>query len=340
MLKKRIIRLIAILSCYIGIIDLFYFLNRRAKRVITFHNIIPAELLPRGKKIGLVDTTDEFTAIIKEVIKRFPINNDFNNPRSITFTFDDGYLNQSESTFSILKSINNSTATIFLSKQLLNNTEAKDALIIDLLMHWIELSPNGNYKLPKELYSNELFSISTDNRQEVWQNIIWPAFNRDNKTKGRELLLNLHNQYPISDILSKCEQEYLRLRLCGISEHNVEKLQRNGWIIGFHTISHYPLSKLSEEEQHNEIIPSHDFMKSAPFSYPYGELNTVSESTIGIVKKNGYSCAFSNLPYINKYTGKYFMPRLTLSSDKYLLHFELSGLKHFLTTGRLLPVFV
>ena len=55
-MKHKIILLIAFLFYYVGIIRLFYFLNRKAKRIITFHNVIPANLLPQGKMIGLTDT--------------------------------------------------------------------------------------------------------------------------------------------------------------------------------------------------------------------------------------------------------------------------------------------
>ena len=72
-MKHKLIEIIAFL-CYILRIDnLFYFLNKKSKRIVTFHNVIPQKLLPHGKRIGLVDTEMSFQMKMHEIKRHFYI---------------------------------------------------------------------------------------------------------------------------------------------------------------------------------------------------------------------------------------------------------------------------
>lgn len=331
-MNAGLLKSIAILAYFSGLTNLFYHLNRKSKRIITFHNVLPERLLPNGIKIGIVDTDADFFKIVSEVRKHFTINNDLNDIRSATITFDDGYLNQIEIAGQILKKMG-VPATVFVSGQNLNNSDAEKALVVDLLMHWVYLAPDGEYHLPVE-FGKQAFSLGQD-RDYTWQRVIWAAFNADYITKGHRLLKILDEQVAIKDILSKCDPEYIRLRLRGMTDNEVKILKQLGWIIGWHTFSHYPLSRLSDNELKKEICDSPDFMKSVVMSYPYGELSSVNSECLKLAE-NTYPCAVSNLPNKNHLSSRWFLRRFTLSNNKYLLHFELCGLKNFLTTKRLL----
>ena len=336
-MKAKIIKIIAVICYYSGLVKLFYRLNRHSKRIVTFHNVIPANLLPKGKKIGLVDTEDEFENKIIELSRYFSFSNDLRDAKSITITFDDGYKNQFEIAGRILEHLGNINATVFVSGAVLN-CNSENALTVDLLMHWIELAPEGEYYILCNSNIKYKFNLTDQNRQEIWQSIIWPNFSLDTKNKGRSILDTLDSQYPISKILGNCDQRYLRLRLSGVSSKECENYLNTGWTIGWHTINHFPLSRLSDEEKSKEICDSPAFMKPVVFSYPYGELASVDKTTIDVVKEAGYPCAVSNLPDPGNSIGVFFMPRYTLDYDKFLLHFELSGIKYFLTNFRRLPV--
>lgn len=335
-MKSLFIRLFACICYYLGIVKIFYRLNKRSKRIITFHNVIPENLLPKGKRIGIIDTDNEFRFIVEQIKRQFEIDNDISNPCSAMITFDDGYLNQKVVVEPILKELGDVKPIIFLSGRLFNNNNPHEALVVDLLMHWVELVPDGDYYLPGNLYSNANFTIK-ENRRRIWQEIIWPAFIRDNETKGDTILKILDSQYPMSEIFKSCDSEYLKLRMTGICDADIDALTDNGWYIGWHTFSHYPLSRLSMEQQMDEIAKSPQFTKDIPFSYPYGELESVNNTSLDCVKRSGYSCAVSNLPEVNSLTCRWFIPRYTLSANKYLLHFELSGLKYFIKCHKLLP---
>lgn len=64
-MKQKVVKLIAVLCYWLGFDALFYFLNKKAKRIITFHNVIPASLLPQGRSIGLTDTEESFRKLPK-----------------------------------------------------------------------------------------------------------------------------------------------------------------------------------------------------------------------------------------------------------------------------------
>lgn len=332
-MNVRLLKLVAFLAYASGLTNLFYFLNRKAKRIITFHNVLPEKLLPEGKRIGLVDTDTEFYKIVSEVRKHFAINNNLNDVGSATITFDDGYLNQAEIAGSILQKWE-VPAIIFATGQNLNNSHPDKALVVDLLMHWVHLAPKGEYNLPPELYNKEIFRLGQD-IDKTWQGVIWPAFNADKASKGHRLLGLLDAQFAIKDILSKCAPEYIRLRLGGLMDKNIEILTQKGWAIGWHTFSHYPLSQLSGKALKTEICDSPCYMQSVVMSYPYGELSSVNSECLKLAEKI-YPGAVSNLPDKNQLSCQWFLPRYTLSENKYLLHFELCGLKNFIKTRHLL----
>lgn len=336
-MKKQIVKLIAVLCYLMGVDFLFYFLNRKSKRIITFHNVMPKSLLPQGKKIGLTDTEESFRMKVRILRRRFPISVDVLKQGSATITFDDGYKNQQEVAGRILEEEGNLPAAIFASGRMIDNVNPSEALVVDLLLHWTHLAPDDIYTLGCSCAVVKQFKMTKANRQQVWQDVIWPSFCKDSEEKGRQLLNDLDRQYSIKNIFELCNHEYLRLRMTGISNDDICDLQSKGWLIGWHTQEHYPLSKLSSEEKKREITDSPTGMKDIVFSYPYGELDSVDKECVQIAKTSGYPCAVSNVDTHNPLMCKYFIPRMMLDGDFYQCHMELSGLKYFLKTRKLLP---
>lgn len=337
-MKHKIVEILAFLCYWTGIDALFYFLNRKAKRIITFHNVMPEHLLPEGRRIGLTDNEEEFRLMIREIMKRYKISNDILDVRTATITFDDGYKNQCECGGRILKEFG-VPGVIFTAGKVMNNDNPHEALVVDLLLHWTELADNGSYVI--SLIQQDAIELSAENRAQVWQKYIWPAFVKDRVSKGQDLLESLDSVYPIKNVLAKCSSEYLRLRMTGITDADIADLRAKGWLVGWHTYSHYPLSSLSAEEQKREIAElAPDNMKSVVFSYPYGELASVNKDSIRVAEESGFPCAVSNVSEHNKMMDIYFLPRVMLfkTYNKYLLHFQLSGAKYFLQSKKLLPI--
>ena len=77
-----------------GLDALFYLLNRRAKRTLTFHNVLPDEMMIKGASVGITIPMSEFKKIIGWVGERFAFSVDVDDPKTATITFDDGYKNE------------------------------------------------------------------------------------------------------------------------------------------------------------------------------------------------------------------------------------------------------
>lgn len=314
-MKQMLSRILAFLCYHVGIDMMFYWLNRKAKRIITFHNVLPDELFVGNLANGVSCSASDFSRVIEEIGKRFPFSTDLYDPKSVTLTFDDGYLNQYEVAGRILRA-RKIPAILFVTGELI---DSKTPLVVDRLLHWTAYSP------------------TVANKRERWICDIRPRYAGDLETKGAALLAKLEAEYPMEKIFQSLSSEYVRLRLTGVRTDQLDELKMCGWVIGYHTKSHYPLASLSREEKYAEI-DAPDVFKNAPFSYPYGELKSVDCESVEVVRECGYPCAVSNtLERISASDIRYFLPRMALPADKYLLHFELSGLKHFIKTLRLLP---
>lgn len=332
-MKHKIVEILAFFCYWLGIDALFYFLNRKAKRIITFHNVMPSRLLPEGRRIGLTETEDEFRMMIHEIRKHFRISNNIDDVRSATITFDDGYKNQCDIACQWLMN-NGYEGIIFVAGKMIDNANPSEALTVDLLLHWTELADNGSYEIP--LIQKEPIILSSDNRSQVWQKYIWPSFVRDNRSQGADLLKALDTVFPMTRVLKKCSDEYLALRLTGITTADIANLRKHGIEVGWHTYNHYPLSSLSIEDQKREIIGlAPETMKATVFSYPYGELESVNAESIRIAHKGKYPYAVSNVAEHNELMCSHFLPRYMLPHSKYLLHFELSGVKYFIQNKKL-----
>lgn len=308
-------RLVAIFAYWLGIDALFYWLNRKSKRIITFHNVLPDEMFREGVANGVSNRLSDFKKIVEMCKRRFSIDTDMFNARSLTITFDDGYHNQYEYAFKTLREIG-VEAYVFVSGDTKNGS-----LTIDKLLHWVSEAP--------------IEYIPNSNRAAYWEYEIWPKFLKDSKTKGGEVLRELDAIYPYEKVLASLPEDYKRERLTGISEDELNEMRVSGWKIGWHTKSHFPLSRLTADETRAELTPPKE-MKDVCLSYPYGELDCVDAGVIEIAKSFGYPCAVSNMIGDGKLRDQYFLPRMALSADKYVFHFELSGAKHFLKKRKLL----
>lgn len=87
-----------------------------------------------------------------------------------------------------------------------------------------------------------------------------------------------------------------------LSIDDIRKLHKSGMIIGSHTETHRVLSRLSVEEQVEEINNSQEFLedilgvKPTTFCYPYGGEHTFTDDTQNVLNDAGFELAFSVEP--------------------------------------------
>lgn len=323
--------------CYaLHLHKLAYALNKDRKRVITFHNVLDDDIFEQNTANGVSCSFSGFKRIIEEVSKVFKFSLDLDDPTTATITFDDGYNNQVEiaAPYLISKGI---TAYLFVSGQLIDqntNNSSNGALIVDKLLHWVSFVPEGEYTINID---GVKLKIEVDaNRNKLWTESIWPLFLADTEHKGETVMSALNEAYPISRIFEGLDQKYIRQRLSGVTTQQLSDLKNNGWQIGWHTQSHYPVALLKQKDKETELTPC-DACDSTVFSYPYGGMADADAESYHILRKKGCTKVVSNINYGNHKVGDWYRSRQSLPDDPIMLHFELSGLKYFLKYRKLLP---
>lgn len=335
-------KIISIICYCLQLHRLAYFLNRNRKRTITFHNVLTDDVFFPNVANGVSNSLSQFKTIIDEISKHFEFSLDLDDPKTVTITFDDGYRNQVEvaAPYLISKGI---PAYLFVSGALLESIDHQlpmtkiggETLVVDLLLHWVSYAPDGIYSVR---FGNKdvSFELCDNDRLTVWSAVIWPAFVDDAKSKGGDVLNALNAAYPMDKVIKSLPKRYVEQRLKGPKDVQLVELMYKGWEIGWHTLSHYPLSLLSHDEKVAELTPDHRCM-SKVLSFPYGGPKEVDSDCLEIVESIGFEDAVSNVNTKNKLTSSFFRSRMSLPSNKVMLHFELSGLKHLIKYRKLLP---
>lgn len=315
-MRRKIMRLIVILGYWFGGVALFYFLNRKAKRILCFHNVMPDDLYRADIAPAGVMSLSSFEKMIDFCSKKFEFSTDFNDPSTLTLTFDDGYHNQYEYAYKFLRK-RNISGCIFVSG------DAYKTLIIDKIDHW-------NLLVPLEIVKN---------RKKFWNEEIWPRYLADSDNRGLAAEKYCDSLYPMYRIRSLMSEKYKSERFGGISKAEMDEMREAGWIIGWHTKSHYPLAYLSVDEVRRELTPVDKKMLDICFSYPYGVISLVGIDSVRVARELGYPFAVSNTMQEKENYSCWFMTRMQPPVDFYRLHYELSGFGHFLRTHKLLPIY-
>ena len=321
-MKRLIMRFIEWVAYWLGVDALFYWLNRKAQRVVAFHNVLPDGVLQMKDRGGICFSASEFRSAIRELKRHFEFSTEPGRAGTLMITFDDGYLNQYEVAAKILQEEGDIPAVLYVSGALVGSKGFENCLTVDKILQW-------QIDVPMEV-AEKTFGRKFYNRMQIWSEALLPVFAADSEQKGLGLLKRLESAYSVANDMAGRSSEYRRLRFDGIAAEQIADLRSRGWKVGYHTFSHYPVSRLSDGEARKELSPTDGEMLKVPFAYPYGNQDFVSPRDEEIVASLGYPCAYSCEGDPSARTGRYFLPRMMPPIGKYRLHFELSGVRHFL----------
>ncbi len=339
-MKRYLFRFACVFSYWSGLDAFFYWLNRHAKRVLCFHHVLPDDMALNLPLDGFAVTASQFRRIVREVRRRLPLSVDIADSSRATITFDDGFLNQYEVAAEILRQEGEIPACLFVAGKMIGNDHPQSALDCDLLAAWATFVPEGDYTLCINGENRHFTIKDLLDRRRVWLSVLRPLWVDElrSATDRGKLLKALSELYSFDKIFNELPEDYVRLRFTGVSHKQLEDLRSRGWTIGWHTYSHVTLKILSREEREKELTAPAEFAKEV-MAYPFGSPDAIDDETIEIASRKGYPCAFSYMIDPGSMMGLWFLPRMSVPSSKYQLHFELSGLKYFLRTRRLLPRF-
>lgn len=324
-MRRVTLKILSFFAYWTYLDALLYRFNRGAKRIVTFHNVLPDELLMGLPSVGCMETVSAFRRKIDEVAKRFRFSSDLDDPKTATIAFDDGTLNEYEVAGEVLRE-KGIPACLFVAGDVIDARPA-DALVTDKILIWNEFASDDAVK--------SVFGVVVP-RDELWVKYVQPGYREDWQNRGKKFLARLEAVCSVEALLAKLPSEWVRLRMSGVTSAQLADLRARGWKIGWHTWSHYPLGMLDTAAKRQELDSPKDYRDMA-LCYPYGDIGAIGEESMKIAEEYGYPCALSNDPDYSPYRGRYFRLRMALSENKYELHMVLSGLKYFIKYRKLLP---
>jgi len=207
--------------------------------------------------------------------------------RAVMITFDDGYRDNYEFAFPILKQ-HSAPATFFLTSGFL---DAGTIAWWDEIA-WMVRSATAKWLYPSRLVPELIPLSSSMEREEAICRLL--SIYKTLSTDQSETFLNALAHHTGS---GRASQDLARDQW--MSWEMIREMDQSGMDIGGHTISHPVLSQSSTEEQREEIFGSKSRIESmlghpiTAFSYPVGQPDSFTEQTQQLLHEAGYRWAFS-----------------------------------------------
>ena len=330
----------AALACrFLGVNRLFYFLNRKRKRILAYHNVLPDAHFRNRLHEGVSHSESVFREQITHLTRRFKIGLDIDDPNQLTLSFDDGYRNQHAVAHPILMQFG-IKAYFFCTLELVSDAKT---LLIDEFMCWLSYAKAGCYRieLPNGTPPLTLIVQNDNDRLACWK-LLYPHILADYPTVAPALYAELDRCQPFSEIKQQIDATYRTLRFDPILPHALLTMKAYGHLVGAHGKTHAPLGCLAKPALEEELKTCEseigNTFNTGVFCFPFGGL----KETTSDVRRFGFSHAFANinvpLPKTQSYHD-FMIPRLALpnSANPAEMDFILSGTKYFLKHRCLLP---
>jgi len=256
----------------------------------------------------------------------------------ICITLDDGYRNNLENAIPIFRR-HNVPYLIYLATGL---TEGETPLWWDDLERVIEKTSHIYVDMPEGRLG---FDISTPAKKtKVYKELVVYLIRDVSEPEARKIVSDLAKAYKIDQLA------YAREQLMDWSE--IHELQKDPLCtIGAHTISHYALNKLTEDEVRYEMEQGRAVLKSetgiAPehFAYPYGYHQVAGEREFELAKECGFKTATTTrhgVVYKDHIQHMTALPRISINGHHQSIHYIntlLSGITTLLSNfGKRLSV--
>lgn len=259
----------------------------------------------------LAVSPDNFRLQMKLLKASFPIvrfENDWSkvkNP-SIAVTFDDGYADNALEALPIVEEIG-IPATFFVST---GNLDTRREYWWDELERLIlgELPLPESFTLVDNRFG-QCFPTATAPQRDAFYQRLHPLVKQLAPVRREDWLLQLRH-WAEADETGRTTQR-------AMSKEELRCLAGSRWVtIGAHTVTHTPLSVLSEEHQRHEITASKQDLEKiigreiTTFSYPFGSKKDYNRLSIEICRQAGFVKAASNFPgQAHRWTDPFQLPR-------------------------------
>jgi peptidoglycan/xylan/chitin deacetylase (PgdA/CDA1 family) len=219
-------------------------------------------------------------------------------PSGVVLTFDDGLRDHYDVVFPELQK-RNLWGIFYIPTGIYQNKQLLDVHRTHMLLAEV----SGQTLLSEAQSIVEEKMIPHENRDE-YRTETYKAYSDTEATKQVKRILNyfIADEYQ-TEVLDRLIKQ-VPYDPIDVSEYyakpaELREMHDAGMIIGGHTVTHPVLSKLSYEEQRDEIGESLEFLTTVldessvrTFCYPYGGTYTFNDDTISILKENGCQWCF------------------------------------------------
>lgn len=288
----------------------YYFRGNGA--ILTYHRVLPDSIVSNDSILNIAVSITNFRKQIEYLKNNFsilPIDNFLRHINSnskqfkVLITFDDGYKDNLDYAYPILKEFN-VPAIIYVITKFIGNRFSP---------WWIQLDDfvrNNRYfknKNKKFIFFKNILLLSDQLTIDKQLSL----FTKINKKKYDQIFLN-HKE-----IKFLSEQKLIT--------------------IGSHSHSHYNFSKLNEKQAFSELKISKSILekiikkKIIHFSYPYGNYENINFQHIKILEQLGYMSAATTIRKKIDDPNLFLLPRIFVNNDSNLLRIKLKllGFKKF-----------
>jgi peptidoglycan/xylan/chitin deacetylase (PgdA/CDA1 family) len=305
------------------------YLSRQLLPVLTYHHITQED-----HPAGLTDSLSvrEFDRHIAHLTKHYHVvegaeflavirgEAEF-RPSSVLVTFDDGYRNNYELAFRVLRA-HGATGVFFVTSEFLDAPASR---------LWFERLDQMLRVMPDQLLAEWLA------RRRDAQDL------RDRSTLRQWLKRRTYRER--ESLLGDLERALLTFGLpptprpetAPMSWDQACEMSEAGMTIGAHTATHQILSAASTDEVWQELTTSRARIEAAIgkpcwcFSYPNGETADFRAEDVAAVERAGFTCAFTQVAgFVSRSSDRYCLPRIAVPTcvdfDDFLS--RLTGVHH------------
>jgi len=203
----------------------------------------------------------------------------------VLVTFDDGYLDNYEIAYPILRS-HGAQGVFFLTTSMIGSSHVP---WWDRIAYLVKTARLRRFCLryPAELKVD----VDKDGQTESLQAIL-KLYKSPANTDPARFMLELAEEAQGSEV-PETQRRFL-------SWDEAREMSRGGMAFGSHTVSHPVLSQLEPERQREELVQSRAILKEQlgievhALAYPVGHQASFSDETQRLARESGYRCAFSH----------------------------------------------
>jgi peptidoglycan/xylan/chitin deacetylase (PgdA/CDA1 family) len=213
------------------------------------------------------------------------IEKDFHTP-FVSFTLDDGYADNYTHAFPVFRK-HRVPFTIYLCTGLMDGSVDPWWMTLEeivLKQERVEVTLDGT----RRTFTTE----STREKYRAYESIYWPL-RRMPLPNQLATMRALRDEYLGNPDARVAPAEYL-------SPEMIAEMQASGLLtIGAHTVNHYALSKLSDDEVRDEMSRGRDVLeqrtgeRARHFAYPYGDAGSAARREFEIAEQLGFLTAVS-----------------------------------------------